>query len=337
MKVKNLITIGCLLFSAAACHSQEVQVTFKIVDDFGKPVEGATAGIATFERTKIELGGGFGEDIWKNIKAKTDKSGMATIKGNSPRADVAYGVDPMPGYYWTEGGRCWFKSVQNGEWQPSNPTMELVLKPIVNPMPMYHGIVSDKKIPVEGKPVGFDLTADDWVTPYGNGATADFVFQLDAAPEKTITNWWGNQPRPRLLRDDKLTVSFSNDGDGIQSVLVPKEGRSDLRLPRQAPLDGYKPELIKHDYDEITGKQKENTLVQHHSDYQEDGNYFFRVRTKKDAQGNIVSALYGEIYGDFNAAHGGGITSKMSFSYHLNPKPNDTNMEFDSTHDFKKP
>jgi hypothetical protein len=87
--------------------------------------------------------------------------------------------------------------------------------------------------------------------------------------------------------------------------------------------------MVKHDYDEITGKQNENTLVQHHSDFQSDGNYFFRVRTKKDTQGNIVSALYGEIYGDFNAVHGGGIGSTLSFSYHLNPEPNSRNMEFD--------
>jgi hypothetical protein len=61
------------------------------------------------------------------------------------------------------------------------------------------------------------------------------------------------------------------------------------------------------------------------------------VRTKKDAQGNIVSSLYGEIYGDFNAVHGSGIGSTLSFSYHLNPTPNDTNMEFDPKQDlFKK-
>jgi len=41
-------------------------------------------------------------------------------------------------------------------------------------------------------------------------------------------------------------------------------------------------------------------------------NYFFRVRTAKDHEGNIVSAHYGKIYGDF-----------MQFTYYLNPTPND--------------
>ena len=46
--------------------------------------------------------------------------------------------------------------------------------------------------------------------------------------------------------------------------------------------------------------------------------YLFRVRTVEDHDGNIVSARYGKIYGDF-----------MQFSYYLNPTPNDRNIEFD--------
>ena len=47
-------------------------------------------------------------------------------------------------------------------------------------------------------------------------------------------------------------------------------------------------------------------------------NYLFRVRTVVDDKGNIVSAHYGKIYGDF-----------MEFKYYLNPTPNDRNVEFD--------
>jgi hypothetical protein len=46
--------------------------------------------------------------------------------------------------------------------------------------------------------------------------------------------------------------------------------------------------------------------------------YFFHVRTVKDVNGDIKSALYGKIYGDF-----------MHFRYFLNPTPNDRNIEFD--------
>jgi hypothetical protein len=42
------------------------------------------------------------------------------------------------------------------------------------------------------------------------------------------------------------------------------------------------------------------------------------VRAVLDGCGNVKSALYGKIYGDF-----------MQFSYYLNPAPNDRNIEFD--------
>ena len=47
-------------------------------------------------------------------------------------------------------------------------------------------------------------------------------------------------------------------------------------------------------------------------------NYFFRVHTVLDENGNIKSVLYGKIYGDF-----------LKFSYYLNPTPNDRSVEFD--------
>ena len=56
--------------------------------------------------------------------------------------------------------------------------------------------------------------------------------------------------------------------------------------------------------------------------------YFFRVRTKKDDQGKIVSALYGKIYGDINFDFFSPKTI-VAFTYYLNPELNSRNMEFD--------
>jgi hypothetical protein len=54
-------------------------------------------------------------------------------------------------------------------------------------------------------------------------------------------------------------------------------------------------------------------------------NYYFRVRTVPDQNGNVKSALYGKIYGDF-----------MQFSYYLNPTPSDRNIEFDPKRNLMK-
>ena len=61
----------------------------------------------------------------------------------------------------------------------------------------------------------------------------------------------------------------------------------------------------------------------------EDQNYFFKVRTKKDEKGNIVSALYGKIYGGVNYGIFRCPTAFLYFTYYLNPNPNSLNMEFD--------
>lgn len=77
-----------------------------------------------------------------------------------------------------------------------------------------------------------------------------------------------------------------------------------------APPDGYQPELNK-ERSAHPGQVTKN-------DSDPNRNYLFRVRTVKDHAGNIVSAHYGKIYGDF-----------MQFTYYLNPTPNDRNIEFD--------
>ena len=47
-------------------------------------------------------------------------------------------------------------------------------------------------------------------------------------------------------------------------------------------------------------------------------NYYFRVRSKRDEKGNIISGYYGKIYGEF-----------PEITYYLNPVVNDRNIEFD--------
>jgi hypothetical protein len=112
--------------------------------------------------------------------------------------------------------------------------------------------------------------------------------------------------------DYTLTVSFSNKGDGIQTFESPYLKTSAFKSPRMAPEDGYLAVWLQ------TRSRKPGRPVEGNMDIEGKRNYFFRVRTVYDEKGKIKSALYGKIYGDF-----------MSFTYYLNPTPNDRNMEFD--------
>jgi len=153
-------------------------------------------------------------------------------------------------------------------------------------------------MPAFDKPVGFDLTVGDWVAPYGKGQMTDIIFTGHL------------EKRANGASDYTLTVSFPNRGDGIQELtLTPEEKTSELRSPQQAPADGYQPQWIQSNSPELEKRGATN--------HDENRSYFFRVRTVLDEYGNVKSALYGKIYGDF-----------MDFTYYLNPAPNDRSIEF---------
>jgi len=308
MKTISITTALLLLFSLNL-RANEGRVTIHVIGEDGLAIVNAKANI---QFAVAMPGGGLGNEKVVNVEGLTDTNGICVLTGNGDDAYVGAAV-LKDGYYGASGYRMEFTNSLLGHWQPWNPTIEVVLQKKGVQVPMYSRQVDEIKVPVEDKPVGFDLEIGDWVAPYGKGETPDFLFKYESKPEPKVPI------REIPPYDVTLTVSFSDDGDGIQSVFVPtRGGHSGLRLPRQAPADGYEPVLIKREYKERGQKA--------YSDYRDDQNYFFRVRTKKDAQGNIVSALYGKIDGDFNHAAAGG---KLAFTYYLNPKPNDPNMEFD--------
>lgn len=325
MTTKTCLILSLLLLSCTTCLGQRVEMTVKVVDEFGKPVPGATAGIGTFQRWRP--GEGFGEDIYKDIKAKTDTNGMVTLKGRTPRGYVPYGIDPMPGYYYTSGSNYWFPTARNGEWKPWNPTVVVVLRPILNPVPMYAKWAQSLVLPEIDKEFGCDLMIGDWVKPYGKGVTSDLVFQLNRKPVRTVLVGGYRKTQIRLF-DAVLTVSFSNEDDGIQVTSNEGFEGSEFRLARNAPEEGYQSKLTKHYYHESADKP----VIM---DPKEGQDYFYRVRTVKK-NGQIVSALYGKIVGDISFEVLDSPTADIVFRYYLNAEPNSRNMEFDTTRNLFK-
>jgi hypothetical protein len=181
----------------------------------------------------------------------------------------------------------------------------LLLKKIGKPIPMYAKRLNTH-VPDLDKPVGFDLEAGDWVAPYGIGANADILFTGHF--DKRVDG----------ESDFTLTVNFPRVGDGIQEFKVPEANKgSELRSPHEAPTNGYQSQWVQ------TDNRKPGKPVETNRD--PNRNYLFRVRTELDDKGNVKSALYGKIYGDF-----------MEFSYYLNPTPNDLNVEFDPKQNLSK-
>lgn len=301
-----------LLLLASDVLAQEGMITVRVTNESGSPITNAVvhAGFAT----AIKPGWGWGASKPNTVNGLTDTNGICVLRGSGNGGSVGIGAR-KDGYYGSGGYLVIFTNLvglANKKWQPRNPTVKVILKPIGDPIPMYVKSFGDRSVPGRGEPIGFDLMAGDWVAPHGKGKTSDFALQYMVQSEGTIETRYG----PVKTADRTLAVTFSNEGDGVSAMQVPLQGGSALRLPPLAPENGYVTNIVKRVIEDQTGL---------HSDIQEDQNYFFRVRTQKDDKGNIVSALYGKIYGDFQLDERGRVT----FTYYLNPTPNDRNVEFD--------
>lgn len=271
------------------------KLVFKVVDEKGLPLEGAKVAIH-FQ------GGGLDKDATRGY---TDEQGIYEASGFSSDGSSGGGVD-KEGYYTSVFHHDFYVS-RFGFWQPWGKELTVIMRSIVNPVPMY---VRDKyyDFPLIGEEVGFDLEKADWVIPHGLGTHADFVFKLERQYDNT-DNF-----------DATMTLTFSNPFDGIQVVKDDVGGDfnvgSRFRLPRIAPESGYQPKFQKRISRGTYGR---------HSDNSDDNNFIFRVRSEVDENGKFNRAMYGKIRRDLKFSPG---SAYFGMLYYLNSDYT-SNLEFD--------
>lgn len=291
-----------LLFAPAPVYALGMaKIVVKVADETGAPVAKANLNI----RFSSNSG---------TVKGSTDEHGIFETTAFS-NDGVVLGDITKEGYY-ESGIAHSFYVTKFGIWQPWGKVFKVVMRPIVNPVPMY---VRNNffKFPALDKEIGFDLEKADWVTPYGQGAHSDFIFKVERRYDNA-DNF-----------DAKMTLTFSNPHDGIQ--VFKDDGGGDFnigswyRWPRIAPESGYQSKIQKRLSRGSYGR---------HSDSAEDNNFIFRVRSEVDKQGNFKRALYGKIKGDlkFDAfispIRGKEGSGAIGMHYYLNPEYT-RNLEFD--------
>ena len=304
---KLIVLLICLLPVVTNGQSAKMSFQVKVINDAGEAMPDCEVVITTFDRWVP--GTGFGEDIFNKQKLRTDEEGVVRVTAKSKRNDLHYSATAPSGYYRTRRARYEYSHQEDGKWQPDNQKFEVVLKRIKNPIPMYAkgvGLVRGLEMPELGKEVGFDLIRADWVAPYGKGRVSDLVFSMESR-FVSIYDF-----------DCSLTISFSNAGDGLIGVKKPLNQGSRLRLEYYAPVGGYAPVLERKAF--AHSKMEPMTVG-----YDKEQNYYFRIRTVLDENGEVESAHYGKIHGDIQFWPNG----KIRFRYYLNPRPNDRNLEFD--------
>jgi len=288
------------------CAQQTTQTTVKVVDELGLPLSGVDIKVSypLMQTGNYSTGTG-----------RTDDEGLYTYSGKS-LAELFVTANKV-GYYESRHQGMVY-TVEDRQQVLFDPEVVLTLKEIKEPISLYARARVSLKVPEYGKELGFDCEAADWVAPYGDGRNADLFFKVDG---------YYNE---RDDRDTTLTMSFPNEGDGfITFTGNPKQG-SQLVSAHKAPEFGY---IAKKKWRKARIPTEESNefglRFTSYDDYRKDLNYYLRVQTVLDPDGDVVSAKYAKVYGDFKFD---GVWDRESYliidALYFNPTTNDRNLEY---------
>lgn len=291
-------------------------VKMRVVDDTGAPVAGAAVEVLFVNSS--------GSDV-REGRSGSDGTYAASGKGS----DSVMLRAEMLGHYPAQ---------VEGLSKDKDHDVEVVLPRILNPVSMYALRNVSLKFPVQSEWIGFDFEAADWVAPYGKGKTIDILFRFRSEFKGLVDRIRSQEDMEKAVKFSKemyqaarmewtmdkfrvdygkwdavMEVSFSVKEEGIYETSQFLK-YSQLKMPHSAPTEGYVPTWR---YEGRSYKAKA---------YREDVGYFLRTRVRLDRDGNIASANYAKIMGDFLVATKGG---QVAFTYYFNPLSNDRNLEFD--------
>jgi hypothetical protein len=307
-KIMLLILLGILNTTFAAFqlptpeykharrYGAKAKVIFNIVDEEGKPVEGADVSANFYMQMHKK----------NRVKGKTDKNGIF-VAAKKCRGEVNF-IIKKDGYYRTHdtikvyGTRDNRAEVKDGKWMPYGKTHKVVLKKIKNPIPVISYKILIKQKPRD-IPLGFDLQKGDFLPPYGCGEVSDFymTFEQEEATEESLERF-------------KYTFSFPNKYDGY--IIRDIHNYSEFRSDYNAPTD----DVYQQEYFSVIGldNKRSDVVIDIENKYM-----ILRTRSKTNENGELVEAYYSKIFftGDGNLTY-------VSFNVYANPDLNSTNLEF---------
>ena len=327
--MKRFILLCLLQVVAYGCAQHPMaKITVHAVNQDGYPITDYNIQ-AAFE---------YGEEC---LSAFPDKNGFVTFKSPAltyalfsmlPKFNIR---NPGTEKYYHNIIRYEFtnfkENVIDGKWQPWNPTIELVLKERLNPIPMYAtSHWNELKIPLLNAWCGFDMVVNDWVSPYGSGSHADIevFYQWDGFDGK---NYHGSTLEVRFPDEKAGYYTFQypyNETHGHQNSFISPY--------HAATFNTFNPKMSFSDIVELEKEPYGERIFQHvKSNHMKRGTgYIFRTRTRLDENGNLIGAHYGKIYPPdnvlFRRDHKGRCF--LTLRYYLNPTENDTNLEYDPKH-----
>ena len=304
MKIRAVLFLA--LICALNARAAWVKVDYEVKDEDGMPVSNVVVETRT-QRDYLVIS--WTQTIKQNSYiSKTDKDGKASCRFRCHHGDFD-AIVSAPGYYPEELRRLSFGA--NYDMKQDKvifPRLEkkvtIRIRKIHNPvdLKLTNGHITDFKCPLTSGEYAFDLEIGDWVSPWGKGKGKDLVVCIEAVTNDSIKFMRGKIIFPRggayrekLIQSKYFQSVYNADTSMVYQTSFPFEFFYDTRHHKKSyclmPLE-------KEDY------------------------WVFRVREVRDADGNLLSANYGKVYGQIR------IFDYFEFyKCYFNTTPNDTNLE----------
>ena len=281
-------------------HGAKAKECFRVIDQEGNPVVGAN------------FRGAFVLDSWDDyqlVEGNSNTNGEFVLQGRAK--DRLHYQITKDGYYATSGDVLYLctkadPAVVEGKWQPFGEKRTVVLKRILNPIPIdRRGAVRDFPVPAYDVWLGFDFERVAFVAPHGEGKVADVLMRFALYKPSDVEYHM------------TMELSFTNH-PYAGAYLMKKDSYSEMESVYVADTNAVYDSYFKYSFDRLPGKIPVRTRLSS-EEY-----LVFRTRTEVDEKGRLVSVNYGKLHGELHFVGPRGLSfGQLAF----NLKPNDPNLE----------
>ena len=308
MKYMN-VAVAAAVLCAAACSAAEFR--FVVVDeDTGERAAGVDVGAIVWCN---------GVDRGLNYDRTTDVDGSCAINKRNARSVRVFTERDAERYKSSV-----YKALDANHGDAM--TITVGVRRVVKPIPLIVKAETPTHMDLFGQGhdvLQYDFFKGSYLPPVGTGVVADVEFRRMPEEDLGLTTRTGREIDEHEMRKRlTMTVRFPGADNGV--VKGGHSQCSSLKL-RTAPADGYVQSYQCTDEDglrmeRITSWEDGETLC-------------FRIRTRRNQNGEIVESYYGKIYGDIGFVNANRIRmGSPLFTYYLNPASMDVNLEYDQRH-----
>lgn len=277
----------------------QADLAIHVLDETGIPVENAEVRVS-FAQGPVE-----GTDI----NGKTDSQGRFCAKHKTTGS--VWIVAEKEGCYRTRlhidaQKRPYDDVIRTKAWSSGPEEIPVLLKTIREPVQLTFCREHYKPFPRTNEVLKFDLELTDWCPPYGTGVHDDIHLLFDS---------WKN-PEEWAEFHHNLSIVFPHEGDGFYAAGIDSANAAS-RFPYAYRADSG------HELSKELELRFARTPTEIKERVALDSNVYliYRIRTVRDAAGNILHAHYGRI--------GEGLSQLIGLTIGnwFNPNDNDTNLE----------